>query len=152
MSDAPVKVGMIPPHPGAFIRDEVLEVMGLSVGEAAAALGVRRATLSNLLNGHAALSPEMALRLEKAFAVNMEMLLRLQAWHDTVTMRSHASNIEVKRVAYAQKAEPLRWAARKARVAAKSMTKRTGLDQGRPRSRAKATSPMLRAAKAKRRK
>jgi antitoxin HigA-1 len=73
---------MTPPHPGEFIRDEILTELGLSVSEAADALGVRRATLSDLINGKAALSPEMALRVEKAFGVDMETLLRMPAWHD----------------------------------------------------------------------
>jgi addiction module HigA family antidote len=68
----------------------------LSVSAAATALGVRRATLSDLINGNAALSPEMALRVEKAFGVNMETLLRMQAWHDAAAIRSRASEIDVK--------------------------------------------------------
>jgi plasmid maintenance system antidote protein VapI len=57
---------------------------------------VRRATLSDLVNCHAALSPEMALRIEKAFGVNMDMLLQMQAWFDTYTMRQRAGEIDVK--------------------------------------------------------
>ena len=86
MSDAPVKIGIAPRHPGEFIREEILKELGLSVSKAAEVLGVRRATLSDLLNGKAALSPEMALRVEKAFGVDMEMLLRMQAWYDTHAM------------------------------------------------------------------
>lgn len=97
MSDAPVRVGMTPPHPGAFIRDEILDELHLSVSEAADVLGVRRATLSDLVNAKAALSPEMALRIEKAFGVDMEMLLRMQAWHDAHQMRERAGEINVKR-------------------------------------------------------
>jgi antitoxin HigA-1 len=97
MSSAPTKIGMTPPHPGAFIRDEILEELGLSVSEAADVLGVRRATLSDLVNGNAALSSEMALRIEKAFGVDMEMLLRMQAWHDANAMRGRAGEIDVKR-------------------------------------------------------
>jgi len=96
MSDAPVKIGMTPTHPGEFIRAEILDELGLSVSAAAEVLGVRRATLSDLLHGKAALSPEMALRIEKAFGVDMEMLLRMQAWHDTHTMRQRAGEITVK--------------------------------------------------------
>lgn len=66
-------------HPGAFIKTEVMEELGLSVNKAADILGVRRATLSDLVYEKAALSPELALRLEKAFQLNMEMLLRMQA-------------------------------------------------------------------------
>ena len=76
------------PHPGAFIRIEALEEFGLSVSAAAKILGVRRATLSDLLNGNASLSPEMALRVEKAFALSMDLLLRMQAWHDATLMRA----------------------------------------------------------------
>src|SRR5271156_4077024 len=92
----PTQIGMTPPHPGAFIRDEIIDELGLSVAAAAKALGVRRATLSDLVNGNAALSPEMALRVEKAFGVDMAMLLRMQAWHDAVAMRRQADEIDVK--------------------------------------------------------
>jgi antitoxin HigA-1 len=97
MSDAPVKIGMTPTHPGEFIREEIFNELGLSVSRAAEVLGVRRATLSDLLNGKAALSPEMALRIEKAFEIDMEMLLRMQAWYDTHAMRRRADEIKVKR-------------------------------------------------------
>ena len=60
-------------------------------------LDVRRATLSDLVNGKAALSPEMALRIEKAFGVKMETLLNMQAWHDAIVMRRRAGEIKVKR-------------------------------------------------------
>jgi addiction module HigA family antidote len=96
MRATPSKIGMTPPHPGAFIRDEILDELKLSVSAAAKALGVRRATFSDLVNGNAALSPEMALRVEKAFGVNMETLLRMQAWHDAVAMRRRAGEIDVK--------------------------------------------------------
>ena len=96
MSTAPRKIGMTPPHPGVFIRDEILEELALSVSEAADALDVRRATLSDLVNGKAALSPEMALRIEKAFGVRMETLLNMQTWHDAHAMRRRAGEINVK--------------------------------------------------------
>ena len=95
MRDGAIAVGMRPPHPGNFIRDEILEELGLSVTRMATALGVRRATLSDVLNGNARLSPEMALRIEKAFGINMDMLLRMQAWHDAFTMRQRADEIAV---------------------------------------------------------
>jgi addiction module HigA family antidote len=95
----PSKIGMAPPHPRAFIRDEILDELGLSVSAAAKALGVRRATLSDLLNGNAALSAEMALRVEKAFGVDMETLLRMQAWHDAVAMRRRQIGVKRYRVA-----------------------------------------------------
>ena len=97
MSRNSIKVSMTPSHPGSFIRIEIIEELGLTVTKAAEILGVRRATLSDLVNGHASLSPEMALRVEKAFDVSMDMLLRMQAWHDAAQMRARASEIKVKR-------------------------------------------------------
>jgi antitoxin HigA-1 len=97
MSDAITKVGMAPCHPGEFVREEILNELHLPVARAALILGVRRATLSDLVNGKAALSPEMALRIEKAFGVSMDTLLRMQAWHDSHTMRQRAAEIDVKR-------------------------------------------------------
>lgn len=96
MGRAPVTIGMAPPHPGAFIREEILDELDLSVGDAAKALEVRRATLSDLVNGNAALSAEMALRIEKAFGVKMETLLNMQAWYDAYAMRQRAGEIVVK--------------------------------------------------------
>ena len=98
MNEAPpVKVGMKPPHPGGFIREEILDELGLAVARAAEILGVRRATLSDLVHEKAALSPEMALRVEKAFGVNMDTLLRMQAWHDGYIMRQRWAEIDVQR-------------------------------------------------------
>ena len=96
MSDERVsKIGMQPPHPGDFIKTEILDELHLSVARAADILGVCRATLSDLIHGKASLSPEMALRIEKAFDVSMDMLLRMQAWHDSYTMRQRADEIHV---------------------------------------------------------
>ena len=92
-----IRVNMTPSHPGDFIRAEVVEELGLNVTRAADILGVRRATLSALLNGNASLSPEMALRIEKAFGVSMDMLLRMQAWHDAMNMRARAHEVTVER-------------------------------------------------------
>ena len=91
------KVNMTPSHPGDFVRMEIVKELGLTVTKAAEILGVRRATLSDLLNGKTSLSPEMALRIEKAFGVGMDMLLRMQAWHDASRMRARASEISVQR-------------------------------------------------------
>ena len=90
-------VNMTPAHPGDFVRTEVIEELGLSVTAAAEILGVRWATLSDLLNGRAALSPEMALRIEKAFDVRMDLLLQMQAWYDAAQMRARAGEISVRR-------------------------------------------------------
>jgi addiction module HigA family antidote len=95
MAEKVSKIGMQPPHPGDFIRTEILDALGLSVARAAEILGVRRATLSDLVNGKASLSPEMALRIEKAFDISMDTLLRMQAWYDSYTMRQRADEIDV---------------------------------------------------------
>ncbi len=97
MASRPIKIGMKPSHPGFFVRAEILDELGLSVARAAALLGVRRATLSDLVNEKAAVSPEMALRIEKAFGVSMDTLLRMQAWHDGYTRRERADEIDVRR-------------------------------------------------------
>lgn len=101
MAKEGIKVNMTPSHPGDFIRTEIIEELSLSVTKAAEILGVRRATLSDLLNSRASLSPEMALRVEKAFGVSMDMLLRMQAWHDASLMRAKESEIKVKRYQHA---------------------------------------------------
>ncbi len=95
MKKKPIKVGMKPSHPGAFIKTEILDELGLSITKTADVLGIRRATLSDLLHEKSALSPEMALRLEKAFSLDMDMLLRMQAWHDSSQMRRQARKIKV---------------------------------------------------------
>jgi addiction module HigA family antidote len=97
ISEPITRVGMTPCHPGELIREEILAVLSMPLARAAEVLGVRRATLSDLVNGKAALSPEMALRIEKAFGVSMDTLLRMQAWHDSHMMRQRAAEIDVKR-------------------------------------------------------
>jgi antitoxin HigA-1 len=88
-----------PPHPGDLIRTEIIDPLGLSVSAAAEALGVRRATLSDLVNGKASLTPEMAVRIEKAFGPKMDHLLRMQLAYDVAQVRSHADEIQVSRYA-----------------------------------------------------
>jgi addiction module HigA family antidote len=88
---------MRPSHPGGFVRSEILDELGLSISRTAEILGVRRATFSDFINEKAALSPEMALRIEKAFGVSMDTLLRMQAWHDSHAMRQRAGEIKVRR-------------------------------------------------------
>ena len=97
MSDVGMKVNMTPSHPGEFIRIEVIEELDLGESKAAEILGVRRETLSDLLHCKSALSPEMALRVEKAFGLSMDMMLRMQAWHDASEMRPRAHEITVER-------------------------------------------------------
>jgi addiction module HigA family antidote len=86
-----------PPHPGDFIRTEIIEPAGLSVTAAAAALQVSRPALSSLLNGRASLSGDMALRIEKAFGVKMDTLMRMQAAYDIVQTRKRERQIHVRR-------------------------------------------------------
>jgi addiction module HigA family antidote len=84
-----------PAHPGGFIKHEIIAPLGLSVTGAAEVLGVTRATLSTLLNERANLSPEMALRVEKAFGVSMDTLMRMQNSYDIAETRKRASEIKV---------------------------------------------------------
>jgi antitoxin HigA-1 len=91
------RIGMKPTHPGEFIREEILNELGLSIARAAEILGVRRATLSDLVNARASLSPEMALRIEKAFGVSLDMLLRMQALFDSYTVRQRADEFDIER-------------------------------------------------------
>ena len=86
-----------PPHPGDLIRTEIIEELGLTVKKAAEILKVRRATLSDLLHSKAALTPDMALRIEKAFGPDMDHLLRMQLAYDVAETREHARSIDVKR-------------------------------------------------------
>ena len=87
-----------PPHPGDFLRTEIIKPAGLSVTAAAAALQVSRPALSSLLNGKADLSGDMALRIEKAFGVKMDTLMRMQASYDIAQTRKRAKLIHVRRV------------------------------------------------------
>jgi addiction module HigA family antidote len=86
-----------PPHPGDLIKTEIIEALGLNVSKAADILKVRRATLSDLLHGKAALTPEMALRIEKAFGPDMDHLLRMQLAYDVAKTRAHERDIPVER-------------------------------------------------------
>jgi antitoxin HigA-1 len=83
---------------GDFIRTEIIKPAGLSVTAAAAALHVSRPALSSLLNGRADLSGEMALRIEKAFGVKMDTLMRMQTSYDIAKTRKHEKKIHVRRV------------------------------------------------------
>ena len=84
-----------PAHPGGFVRYEIIEPLGLSVTGAAEVLGVTRATLSALLNERSHLSPEMALRIEKAFGVSMDTLMRMQNSYDIAQTRKREGEIDV---------------------------------------------------------
>src|SRR3979490_2388650 len=86
-----------PPHIGRIISHGILEPLGLSVTKAAEILGVRRATLSDLVNGKAALTAEMALRIHKAFGPDVDHLLRMQVAYEVAQIRKRAKTIKVKR-------------------------------------------------------
>ena len=86
-----------PAHPGRFIRMEIIEPLNLSVTRAAEIIGVTRPALSALLNGRASLSPDMALRIEKAFGPKMDTLLRMQTAYDIAEARDREGDIKVKR-------------------------------------------------------
>jgi antitoxin HigA-1 len=86
-----------PPHPGDFIRTEIVEPLGLTVTAAAKILKVSRPALSNLLNGNADLSGEMALRIEKVFGVRMDTLMRMQSAYDIAQARKVGGSIRLAR-------------------------------------------------------
>lgn len=86
-----------PAHPGGFVKSEIVEALELSVTRAAEVLGVTRAALSALLNERSHLSPEMALRIEKAFGVSMDTLMRMQNSYDIARTRKRAGEINVTR-------------------------------------------------------
>jgi antitoxin HigA-1 len=87
------------PHVGGLIRREIIEPMGLSVTQAASVLGVTRQALSNLLNARTALTPDMALRIEKAFGPKMDHLMSMQLAYDIADARRREAQIKVKRFA-----------------------------------------------------
>ena len=86
-----------PPHPGLSVRLNCLDPFSLSVTEGARALGVSRTTLSRLINGQAGVSPDMAIRLAKAFGATPEIWIRMQATYDLAQARRHEARIDVRR-------------------------------------------------------
>ena len=96
-----------PPHPGEFIRTEIIEPAGLSVTAAAAALQVSRPTLSSLLNSKAGLSGDMALRIEKAFGVKMDTLMRMQSSYDIAQTRKREKEMTIRRIRRIDEARPV---------------------------------------------
>ena len=86
-----------PPHPGEVIRTEIIEAYELTVTEAAKLLGVSRQALSGLVNGRVDLTGDMALRIEKAFGVNLETLMGLQSAYDIFHVRRRAADINIPR-------------------------------------------------------
>ena len=90
-----------PPHPGEILRELCIEPLGLSVTRVAAALGVSRKTLSTILNGRAGISPEMAIRLSKAFDTSAESWLNQQVQYDLWLAEKKSKNIDVKQLSAA---------------------------------------------------
>ena len=86
-----------PAHPGGFVKHEIIAPLGLSVTDSARALGVNRPALSAFLNERAAFSPEIALRLEKAFGLRMNTLMRMQNSFDIAETRKREGEIQVAR-------------------------------------------------------
>ena len=91
-----------PPHPGDFIRTEIIEPAGLSVTAASAALPVSPPALSSLLNGKDKLSGETALRIEETFGVKMDTLMRMQSAYDIAQTRKRENEIRVRRIRTAE--------------------------------------------------
>lgn len=86
-----------PVHPGRIVKHDCLEPLGLTVTAAAQALGVTRQALNNVVNGKAGISPEMAIRLEKAFGSTADTWLRMQAAYDLACAREREAHIKVRR-------------------------------------------------------
>ena len=86
------------PHPGLSVRHDCLEPLGLSVTEAAKKLGVSRKQLSDVVNGHSGISPQMAIRLDKAFGGGANTWYRLQAAYDLAQTMKQAEQIKVERL------------------------------------------------------
>ena len=87
-----------PPHPGRIVRHECIEPLGLTVTEAAKVLGVTRQALNNLVNFKAGISPEMAIRLSKAFGSSPEVWLGMQMAYDLAQAQKDRNKIKVRRV------------------------------------------------------
>ena len=91
------KMNMKPPHPGSFIQTDVIEDLGLEIPQIAEILGVPEEEISDFVEGRSRLSPDLALRLEKAFELKMDLLLPIQAWYDAVQMRARWDEVKVER-------------------------------------------------------
>ena len=93
-----------PPHPGRIVRQECIEPLGLTVTQAARALRVTRQTLNNLVNGRSGISPEMAIRLSKAFGSGPEVWLGMQMEYDLAQAEKTADQIKIERIEHARMA------------------------------------------------
>ena len=90
-----------PPHPGEILRELCIEPLGLSITEAAEALGITRKTLSAILNGRSGISPEMAVRLSLAFSTSSESWLNQQAQYDLWEAEKQRKNLNVRKLSAA---------------------------------------------------
>ena len=88
-------------HAGAWLKAEIVAPHGVNVKDLAAHFGVSRQALSTLLNGHASLTADMAIRFEKAFGVSADTLMRMQTAYDLAQVRTHAAEIKVSRLGMA---------------------------------------------------
>lgn len=88
-----------PPHPGEHVRHDCIEPLNLTITEAAKSLGVTRQALNNLVNGKAGISPEMAIRLSRAFGGSPEVWLAMQMQYDLAQAEKKAGHIKVRRLA-----------------------------------------------------
>lgn len=95
-----------PAHPGGFVKTEIIEPLGLSVTDAAQVLGITRAALSAFLNERASLSPDMAIRVQKAFGVSMDTLMRMQNSFDIAHAHRREGEIDVQPYAATAKTDP----------------------------------------------
>ncbi len=86
-----------PAHPGEILKEDVIAEFGLTIAKAAAILGVGRPALSAVLNTRASLTPEMALRFEKAFGISMDLMLKMQLQYDIARTRKQAKTIKVQK-------------------------------------------------------
>jgi antitoxin HigA-1 len=85
-------------HPGDWLKSEVVDPHGVSINHLAACFHVTRQTLSNLFNGHTALTADMAIRFEKAFDIKADILMRMQSAYDLAQARAHADRLIVEKV------------------------------------------------------
>ena len=92
-----IEVNMTPSHPGDFIRTELVEELGLSESQVAETLGVSHSALSDLLAGKSDLSREIALRIERSYGIGMDLLLRMQDWHNDAALRVGKSDVPARR-------------------------------------------------------
>lgn len=106
MEKQKLKMGMTPAHPGEFVRAEILEELNISIAKGAEILGIRSATLSDFVNEKSSLSPEMAMRIELAFDVKADLLLRMQALYDSAAIQKRAGEFHVQRYEPSQHLRP----------------------------------------------